>query len=383
MPTAAPRRALAFADDMVRRHAAACLREIAAHGAALAASVADTLGALDALATFAASSASVQALPALLAFGFASGHSTELAARVAATPGVLPTLTTALDCGDESAAAAAAWALGRLGGHSPALAALTAPALPSLFSLAAAAAQGSFLQSKSLSAASAILCKLEDVALLASLVPQPGLLPGLQELVLERCATVMLKAPATRATFVTAGALAFLESRAEALPPSAPGASQIAAVLRLFPQVPRATRRAGQSAGRSCLLGLTLSPWPPASSSLPQELVQHFSASHAAKLLAALSVDPPPTDAIAAVHLPEGKAAAADGASAAPTTGAEPVALTHAGPAPAPDVPAEAAEPVAAKPAAAEATPAGGRGDGGPAGGGGSPGGTRDQHSSV
>lgn len=230
------RRCLKFSDDAVRQGAARCLRDVARHTPALASAVVDTPGLLDALASFAASSPSVQALPALLAFGFAAEHAAELAARVAAAPGVLPALVAALQCGDESAQAAAAWALGRIGGHGAALAQAAAAGLPRLSALAASAPEGSDLQAKCLKAACTIIPQLADLGALAALVQEPALLPVLQELVLACCAAVMAKAPASRALFVTSGALGYLESKAEALPPGCPAAQQIAACLLLFPQ---------------------------------------------------------------------------------------------------------------------------------------------------
>ncbi len=202
----------------------------------LAATVVHAPGVLGSLASFAASSPSVQALPALLAFGFAAEHSAELAAHVAAAPGVMPALVAALQCGDESAQAAAAWALGRIGGHSASLAQAAAAGLPRLSALAASAPEGSDLQAKCLKAASTIIPQLTDLGVLAALVQDAALLPALQEAALARCAAIMVKAPASRALFVTSGALGYLESRAEALPPGCPAAEQIAACLRLFPQ---------------------------------------------------------------------------------------------------------------------------------------------------
>lgn len=229
-------RCLKFADDAVRQGAARCLRDIARHSPALASAVVEAPCLLDSLACFAASTPSVQALPALLAFGFAAEHSSELAARVAAAPGVVPALVAALQGGDDSAQAAAAWALGRIGGHDAGLAQAAAAGLLRLSALAASAPEGSDLQAKCLKAASAILAQLADLGALAALVQQPNLLPALQQLLLARCAAVMAKAPASRAQFVTSGALASLQVRADALPPGSPAAEQIAACLRLFPQ---------------------------------------------------------------------------------------------------------------------------------------------------
>lgn len=229
-------RCLKFSDDAVRQGAARCLRDVARQSPSLAATVVHAPGLLDSLASFAASSPSVQALPALLAFGFAAEHSAELAAHVAAAPGVMPALVAALQCGDESAQAAAAWALGRIGGHGASLAQAAAAGLPRLSALAASAPEGSDLQAKCLKAASTIIPQLADLGSLAALVQDAALLPALQELALARCAAIMAKAPASRALFVTSGALGYLESQAEALPPGCPAAEQIAACLRLFPQ---------------------------------------------------------------------------------------------------------------------------------------------------
>ncbi|KAI7836299.1 hypothetical protein COHA_009807 [Chlorella ohadii] len=187
-------RCLKFSDDAVRQGAARCLRDVARQSPSLAATVVHAPGLLDSLASFAASSPSVQALPALLAFGFAAEHSAELAAHVAAAPGVMPALVAAL--------------------HD--------------------------LQAKCLKAASTIIPQLADLGALAALVQDAALLPALQELALARCAAIMAKAPASRALFVTSGALGYLESQAEALPPGCPAAEQIAACLRLFPQASQA-----------------------------------------------------------------------------------------------------------------------------------------------
>lgn len=216
---------------------------MARHNPALATAVVDTPGLLDALASFASSSPSVQALPALLAFGFAAEHSAELAARVAAAPGVMPSLVAALQYGDESAQAAAAWALGRIGGHGALLAQAAAAGLPHLSVLAASAPEGSDLQAKCLKAAASIIPQLADLGTLVALVQEPALLRALQEQVLARCAAIMVKAPASRTLFVTSGALGCLEDRAEALPPGCPAAEQIAACLRLFPQASRSGER--------------------------------------------------------------------------------------------------------------------------------------------
>ena len=74
---------------------------------------------------------------------------------------------------------------------------------------------------------------------LAQLVqlPAAAALPDLYAALLRRCAALMAKAPARRADFVTAGGLAALQARVEALPCDAPAAEAIAACLRLFPEV--------------------------------------------------------------------------------------------------------------------------------------------------
>jgi len=241
-----PRSCLKFSDDNVRRFAAACLRDIVRHSPALAASVADAPGALDALSAYAASSTAIQALPALTAFGFIAEHSAELAGRVAAAPGALAALQSALQCGDDHSQAAAAWALGRIGGHSPALSAQVANNLLRLCTLATspAAADASStttssadLQQKCMRAATAILGQLEDVSQLSGLVTQTGMAAVLLELVLGRCSMVMAKQPASRAQFATSGALAHLTACQEGLPADSPSAQHIATCLRLFPEV--------------------------------------------------------------------------------------------------------------------------------------------------
>lgn len=187
-------RCLKFAgDDTVRHHAAACLRDIVRHSASLAAAVTDAPGVLDALAAFAASgggaAAEGQALPALLAFGFAGGHSAELATAVAAAPGAVPALVAALQGRDDPGAAAAAWALGRLGTHTPALAHAAAAGLPRLLELAAAAPEGGDLSTKCLKAVAAIVPQLADMPLLARMVqlPAAAALPQVWALLLARC----------------------------------------------------------------------------------------------------------------------------------------------------------------------------------------------------
>ncbi|KAL4440119.1 hypothetical protein ABPG75_003120 [Micractinium tetrahymenae] len=184
-------RCLKFNDETVRRHAAACLRELVRHGDALAAAVVEAPGdALNQLAAYAASTSSAQALPALTALGFAAEHSPELAAKVAAAPGALAALSAAL--------------------HN--------------------------LQAKCLRAAGSIIGQHADVAQLAALVMQPELAPQLAELLLARCAAVMAKQPATRAAFASSGALAHLEARQAEVPADSAAGQHIAACLRLFPE---------------------------------------------------------------------------------------------------------------------------------------------------
>lgn len=237
-PARSRRSCLKFSDETVRRHAAACLRELVRHDNALARAVAEAPGdALHQLAAYAASTSSSQALPALTALGFAAEHTPELAAKVAAAPGALAALDLALQCGDDNCQAAAAWALGRVGGQAPALAAAVAASVPRLCALAGVAPADSTLQAKCLKAASSILGQHENVAQLAALVMQPGLVPHLLERMLARCAAVMAKHPATRAAFASSGALAHLEAWQAELPGDSAVRQHAAACLRLFPEV--------------------------------------------------------------------------------------------------------------------------------------------------
>ena len=249
----------------MRRHAAACLRDIVRHNVSLATAVANEPGVLDALASYAASTgSSAPALPALLAFGFLASQSAELADSVAAAPGALPAVVAGLQSSDEHCQAAAAWVMGRIGSWTPALAEAAATALPRLCTLASSAPADSDLQSKCLKAAAGVVGQLADMAVLGAVLMQPSLDPQLLELLLARCSAVMAKQPGTRASFATSGALAWLQARAEA---NSAASGAIEACLRLF----------------------------------PEELLNHYSQSHASKLLAALRTDPPPVDAIPAV----------------------------------------------------------------------------------
>lgn len=259
------RRCLKFSDDTVRRHAAACLRELVRHGDALAQAVAAAPGdALHQLAAYAASTSSAQALPALTALGFAAEHSPELAAKVAAAPGTLAALNTALQCGDENCQAAAAWALGRVGGQAPALAAAIASSLPRLCALVGAAPADSTVHAKCLKAAGSIIGQHADVAQLAALVMQPGLVPDLLERLLARCAVVMAKQPATRAAFASSGALAHLEAWQAELPGDSAVGQHAAACLRLFPEVRRVQgRRVACLDGGETMAGSCTSPPSP------------------------------------------------------------------------------------------------------------------------
>ncbi|KAI3431614.1 hypothetical protein D9Q98_004663 [Chlorella vulgaris] len=256
-------RCLKFQDDTVRRQAAACLRDIARHGGALATAVADEPELLEGLASYAATASSSPVLPALLAFGFVA-QSAELAGKVLAAAGAVPAILAALQSSDEPCQAAAAWTLGRIGSWGSGASAEAAAGLPRLCWLASSAADGSDLHTKSVKAVSGIASHLSDVKALASLVMQPSLTPSLLEALLSRCVAIMAKQPATRTEFATSGALAWLEARSEA---DHAASQQVAACLSLF----------------------------------PQDLLQMYSPAHASKLLAALSTDPPPTDAIAAV----------------------------------------------------------------------------------
>lgn len=226
-------RCLKFQDDTVRRQAAACLRDIARHGGALATAVADEPELLEGLASYAATASSSPVLPALLAFGFVA-QSAELAGKVLAAAGAVPAILAALQSSDEPCQAAAAWTLGRIGSWGSGASAEAAAGLPRLCWLASSAADGSDLHTKSVKAVSGIASHLSDVKALASLVMQPSLTPSLLEALLSRCVAIMAKQPATRTEFATSGALAWLEARSEA---DHAASQQVAACLSLFPQV--------------------------------------------------------------------------------------------------------------------------------------------------
>lgn len=245
---------LKFSDETVRRHAAACLRDVVRHSAALATAVAEApCDALNQLAAYAVSTSSVQALPALTALGFAAEHSPKLAAKVAAAPGALAALSVALQCGDENCQAAAAWALGRVGSQGPpTLVAAVATSLPRLCVLVGAAPADSTLHTKCLKAAGSIIRQHTDVAQLAALVMQPGLVPHLLEQLLARCAAVMAKQPATRAAFASSGALAYLEAWKAGMPADSAVGQHAAACLRLFPEVKPAGGRPAAPQQQPC-----------------------------------------------------------------------------------------------------------------------------------
>jgi hypothetical protein len=227
---------LQFPDDLVRKHAATLVREVAKHSAELAQLIVGS-GGVGTLVDYIGESLGNARLPGIMALGYIAAFSEALALAVIAEKGLVPLVAALADEPDDHVKAATAWTLGQVGRHTPdhakavadtgvllALAALqvdpapadAAPASKAPTAAAtAAAARGEDLRLKARRSLKAVVGKLTHLPALDALVQQ-DLPEGVLLAALEQLGRVLAHDPAGRSAFVHSGGLARLQVLAEA-----------------------------------------------------------------------------------------------------------------------------------------------------------------------
>ncbi|KAL8430361.1 hypothetical protein Efla_001126 [Eimeria flavescens] len=243
-------------DDLVRRSAATCIREVVKHTPQLATFAANA-GAIAALINLIQESTGPTRVAGILALGYIGAFTETLALAVIVQKGI-PPLKEALQTEQEDhAKAAAAWALGQLGRHTPDHAAAVAEAdvLRLLMAMLMASGSSEDLKCKAKRASVVQICThLEALEPLLSNAP-----PSILKCIVQQFAKVLPNDPKARRTFVQTGALETLLKIRET-DAAADVLDSIQSVCTLYPQEVVNYYSPGYSGMKPQLLSTKLTP---------------------------------------------------------------------------------------------------------------------------
>jgi hypothetical protein len=225
---------LQYPDELVRKHAATVVREVAKHSMELSQLVVGN-GGVGTLVDYISESTGGARLPGIMALGYIAAFSETLALAVIAEKGLVPLVAAQVDEREDHIKAAAAWTLSQVGRHTPdhAKAVADTGVLLVLAALEADTASSEDLQTKARRALKAIVSKLTHLPALDALVHR-DLPESIMKLVLEQLGKVLTNDAAGRAAFVHSGGLARLQQMAEQ--PGSKLAEAIAVINSSFPE---------------------------------------------------------------------------------------------------------------------------------------------------
>ncbi|CDJ28390.1 armadillo/beta-catenin-like repeat protein, putative [Eimeria mitis] len=193
-------------DDLVRKNAATCVREIVKHTPQLALFAANA-GAIAALIDLIQETTGPTRVAGILALGYIGAFTETLALAIIVQKGI-PPLKNALETETEDhAKAAAAWAVGQLGRHTPdhAMAVAEADILRLLLSAFLASESSDELKAKAKRALKNIIQMCTHLTALETLLGEAP--PSILKCIVQQFAKVLPNDPKARRAFVQTGAL--------------------------------------------------------------------------------------------------------------------------------------------------------------------------------
>lgn len=207
---------LKFPDDLVRKHGATVVREVAKHTPELAQLIVGN-GGVGALVDYVQESSGNNRLPGIMALGYIAAFSETLALSVIAEKGLVPLVSALNQEPEDHIKSATSWTLGQIGRHTSdhAKAVADTGALLTMVALEADARSSEDLKTKCKKALKAVVSKLTHLPALDALVHR-SLPESVMKLVLEQIGKVLASDPSGRSQFVISGGLAACLAMAEA-----------------------------------------------------------------------------------------------------------------------------------------------------------------------
>lgn len=206
---------LQYPDELVKKHAATVVREVAKHTMELAQLIVGN-GGVGTLVDYISTSHGNAGLPGIMALGYIAAFSETLALSVIAEKGLVPLDAALRNEAEDHVRAATAWTIGQIGRHTPdhAKAVADTGVLLVLASLENDPSSSEDLKTKARRSLKAVVSKLTHLPALDALV-QRELPEAVMKSVLEQLGKVLANDASGRSSFVHSGGLARLQAMAE------------------------------------------------------------------------------------------------------------------------------------------------------------------------